>query len=158
MKVAREGQRRKGHKNSWQNADQLDDEQLEVLTGKTKLEKALDEMIKSIADEVYTDVRRRDEAALGILGQYSGLADNKNNRADLTALKKLKDSKLDKMDTDPDSRTAGLIRTQIGLLVKANIKNVLCPWAQIVTGTIGSANREKSESSHRKLSPSADSY
>jgi hypothetical protein len=48
-----------------------------VLTGKTKLEKALDEMIKSIADEVYTDVRRRDEAALSILGQYSGLADNK---------------------------------------------------------------------------------
>ena len=124
MKVAREGQRRKGHKNSWQNADQLDDDQLEVLTGKTKLEKALDEMIKSIADEVYTDVRRRDEAALGILGQYSGLADNKNGRADLTALKKLKDSKLDKMDTDPDSRTAGLIRTQIGLLVKANIKTL----------------------------------
>eukprot|EP01046_Picozoa_sp_COSAG06_P047666 COSAG06_NODE_6974_length_2690_cov_12.534929_1_plen_72_part_00 len=48
-----------------------------MLTGKTKLEKALDEMIKSIADEVYTDVRRRDEAALSILGQYSGLADNK---------------------------------------------------------------------------------
>ena len=123
MKVAREGQRLKGHRNSWQNADQLDDEQLEVLTGKTKLEKALDEMILSVADELRTDVGRRNETALNILGHYGGVPDNKA-RADLTALKKLKDSKLDKMDTEPDSRTAGLIRTQVGLLIKANIKTL----------------------------------
>ena len=123
MKVAREGQRLKGHRNSWQNAEQLDDEQLEVLTGKTKLEKALDEMIISVADELRTDVGRRNETALNILGHYGGAPDNKA-RADLTALKKLKDAKLDKMDTEPDSRTAGLIRTQVGLLIKANIKTL----------------------------------
>ena len=51
---------------------------------------------------------RRDETALNILGHYGGGPDNKPH-ADLTALKKLKDSKLDQMDTDTDSRTAGLI-------------------------------------------------
>jgi hypothetical protein len=129
MKHAREKLRKGANRDYWRRATELSEDQLQELAKKSPLQKHLDVEIAEIADEIQLRTADLCKTALDVMG--GGRYDQKQRSDDLSSLKKLKDAKLDRMDTEPDSRTASLIRTQAGLLIKNNIGEL---WALTAAG------------------------
>ena len=82
-----------------------------------------------------SEMKSRSQAALDMLG--GGTADMKHTKADVTSIKKLKDAKLDAMDTHPNARTAALIRLQCLLLSKQNVNTLwaIAPAVKVLTSS-----------------------
>jgi hypothetical protein len=111
-------------------------DQIEKMAGKSTPETKLDKRIDEITIEINAQLLKRNQSATDLLG--GGTVNMKPANVNVSALKKLKDAKLDKMDMEPDSRTATLIRAQVQTVVKQNITSL---WAlAAMAKLIGSSN------------------
>jgi hypothetical protein len=113
---------------TWAKGAELTNDQIEALTGKNDLEKALDVKIKDQEDLVLRLKVARGQVAINILG--GGTASMRDTRQVTTAIKKLAAAKID-FSKGADTKTASMIRVTSAQIVKENYQ-VLWKLAPVI--------------------------